>query len=94
MPEKRGRKFHKDTFDKTTEDRRQMVLDVAIDEFAANGYNATSINDIAKKARISIGAMMSRISQAQLQGVPITNYGVVLAYLNGILDKIDLPVCE
>jgi len=38
--------------------------------------------------------MMSRISQAQLQGVPITNYGVVLAYLNGILDKIDLPVCE
>ena len=35
--------------------------------------------------------MMSRISQAQLQQVPITNYGVVLAYLTGILDKINLP---
>lgn len=35
--------------------------------------------------------MMSRISQAQLQGVPITNYGVVLAYLTGILDKVTLP---
>jgi [FeFe] hydrogenase H-cluster maturation GTPase HydF len=35
--------------------------------------------------------MMSRISQAQLQQVPITNYGVVLAYLAGILDKINLP---
>lgn len=38
--------------------------------------------------------MMSRISQAQLQGVPITNYGVVLARLNGILDKINLPDCD
>lgn len=35
--------------------------------------------------------MMSRISQAQLQHIPITNYGVVLAYLTGILDKINLP---
>lgn len=35
--------------------------------------------------------MMSRISQAQLQQIPITNYGVVLAYLTGILDKINLP---
>jgi [FeFe] hydrogenase H-cluster maturation GTPase HydF len=35
--------------------------------------------------------MMSRLSQAQLQNVPITNYGVVLAYLTGILDKITLP---
>jgi len=35
--------------------------------------------------------MMSRISQAQLQQIPITNYGVVLAHLTGILDKINLP---
>lgn len=52
-------KFHKETFEKTTEDRRQKVLEVAIDAFALNGYNATSINDIAKKAGISIGAMYS-----------------------------------
>ncbi len=38
--------------------------------------------------------MMSRISQAQLQQIPITNYGVVLAYLTGILDKINLPTGE
>ncbi|WOO37616.1 TetR/AcrR family transcriptional regulator [Anaerocolumna sp. AGMB13020] len=52
-------KFHKDTFEKTTEDRRQKVLEVAVDAFALNGYNATSINDIAKNAEISIGAMYS-----------------------------------
>ncbi len=51
--------FHKDTFDKTTAERRQRVLDVAVAAFAANGYSATNINDIAKKAGISIGAMYS-----------------------------------
>jgi AcrR family transcriptional regulator len=51
--------FHKDTFDKTTVERRQRVIDVAVSEFAARGYSATNINDIAKKAGISIGAMYS-----------------------------------
>ena len=32
--------------------------------------------------------MMSRIQIAKDQGVPMTNYGVVIAYLNGILDKV------
>lgn len=32
--------------------------------------------------------VMSRIDSAKMQKVPMTNYGVVLAYLNGILDKI------
>lgn len=35
--------------------------------------------------------VMSRISRAEAAGVPITNYGVVLAELSGILDKIKLP---
>ena len=35
--------------------------------------------------------MMSRIEKAKAANVPMTNYGVTLAYLSGILDKIDLP---
>lgn len=35
--------------------------------------------------------VMSRIASAEAAGVPITNYGVVLAKLTGILDKIQLP---
>ena len=35
--------------------------------------------------------MLSRIRRAAGQGVPVTNYGVALAALNGILDRIDLP---
>ena len=34
--------------------------------------------------------VMSRIAAAEAAGVPITNYGVVLAKLTGILDKIEL----
>lgn len=35
--------------------------------------------------------MLSRIEKAKASNVPMTNYGVTLAYLSGILDKIDLP---
>lgn len=35
--------------------------------------------------------MLSRIVRAQEQGVPITNYGLAIAHLQGILDKVSLP---
>ena len=34
--------------------------------------------------------MLSRLEQARRQQVPMTNYGIALAWLNGILDKIEL----
>ncbi|SHK24223.1 TetR/AcrR family transcriptional regulator [Paramaledivibacter caminithermalis] len=52
-------KFHKKTFEKISEERRKKIFDVAISEFAANGYNGTNINVIVKKAGISIGSMYS-----------------------------------
>lgn len=33
--------------------------------------------------------VLNRVAQARSQHVPMTNYGVVIAYVNGILDKID-----
>lgn len=35
--------------------------------------------------------VLSRLERAAAQGVPMTNYGVLIAALNGILDKISLP---
>ncbi|MBQ7501174.1 [bacterium] len=35
--------------------------------------------------------VLSRIQRAKEQRVPMTNYGIILAKLNGILDKIALP---
>ncbi|AUS95609.1 [FeFe] hydrogenase H-cluster maturation GTPase HydF [Clostridium thermosuccinogenes] len=36
--------------------------------------------------------VLSRIERARSQGVPMSNYGVVIAYLTGILDKIDVQI--
>lgn len=36
--------------------------------------------------------VLSRIERAKQQKVPMTNYGVVIAHLSGILDKIQTPV--
>lgn len=35
--------------------------------------------------------VLSRLSRAKAQGVPITNYGICLAHLTGILDKVIYP---
>ncbi len=35
--------------------------------------------------------MRSRIERAQAQGVPTTNYGLAIAHLHGILDRVALP---
>lgn len=34
--------------------------------------------------------MMSRLNEAKLQNIPMTNYGIVIAHLSGILSKIEL----
>lgn len=35
--------------------------------------------------------LLSRVQQARSAGVPITNYGVLIAKMKGILDKVSLP---
>lgn len=35
--------------------------------------------------------VLSRIERAKKASIPMTNYGVALAYMNGILDKVELP---
>lgn len=82
----RKNKFHKDTFDKTTEDRREKVLMVAIDEFAAKGYSATSINDIARNAHISIGSMYSYFASKEDLFLTIVNNAYFV--MEGILTDV------
>ena len=35
--------------------------------------------------------MLSRVMQCRRQGTPMTNYGITIAHLKGILDKVSLP---
>lgn len=47
----------KATFDKIPKEKRDRILNVAIKEFADNGFQNTSIQQIAKKAGISVGSV-------------------------------------
>ena len=68
-------KYHKSTFDNIAEDRKQTVLQVAVSEFAAKGYNATNINVIARKAGISIGSMYSYFESKEALFLTIIDKG-------------------
>lgn len=35
--------------------------------------------------------MLQRVQQCRAQGVPMTNYGITIAHIKGILDKVSLP---
>ncbi len=70
--------FYKSTFEKISKDKRERVFDVAISEFASNGYNATNINTIAKKAGISIGSMYSYFASKEDLFLAIVNRGYTL----------------
>jgi AcrR family transcriptional regulator len=61
-------------------------MDVAISEFAQNGYNASNINTIAKKARISIGSMYSYFASKEDLFLTIvdTCFGVLESVLYSI----------
>jgi len=52
-------KYYKDTFDKISQEKRDRIINTAIDEFAEKGFSAANINIIAEKAEISIGSMYS-----------------------------------
>ena len=44
-------------FDRLDESKQQRVLQAAISEFAARGYEAANINKIAEVADISVGSL-------------------------------------
>lgn len=91
-----GTKFHKDTFEKTTKDRRQKVLEVALNEFAAKGYSGTNINDIIRKSNISTGSMYSYFASKEDLFMAVMNSAYLLleeAYRDITEDCEDLFQC-
>ena len=73
--------FHKDTFEKISDKKREKIFQVAITEFAANGYSGTNINTIANNADISIGSMYNYFESKEDLFLSIVDYGY------GILEK-------
>lgn len=54
--------YCKEAFERADEERKNIILEVGIDEFASKGYEKANINIIAKKAGISVGLMYKYFS--------------------------------
>lgn len=55
-------KHYKEAFEKISEERRERILEIGIEEFSSKGFKNANINVIAKKAEISIGLMYKYFS--------------------------------
>jgi AcrR family transcriptional regulator len=55
-------KHYKDAFERATDERKEKILEMGIEEFASKGYENANINVIAKKSGISIGLMYKYFS--------------------------------
>lgn len=48
---------YKEAFERIPDERKELILEVGIEEFSSKGYEKANINVIAQKAGISIGLM-------------------------------------
>ena len=55
-------KRYKEAFERASDERKEKILEVGIEEFSSKGYDNANINVIAKNAGISIGLMYKYFS--------------------------------
>lgn len=70
------KKYHKDAFDRVDDERRNLILEVGIEEFSSRGYENANINIIAKKAGISIGLMYKYFATKEDLFITCLKYGM------------------
>lgn len=68
------------TFESTSPQRRSSVLEAAIYEFAAKGFNGANINLIARRAGVSIGSMYSYFSSKESLFLTVMEYCLEILY--------------
>ncbi len=79
--------YHKATFDNISEEKRKTILDVAVNEFATNGFENANINTIAKKAHVSVGSLYKYFDTKTDLFLTSVSYGI--SSLEEILDAIN-----
>lgn len=78
--------YYKPTFDNIPEEKRRKILDVAVNEFANQGFDNANINTIAKKAEVSVGSLYKYFDTKTDLFMTSVNYGI--ASLASIIDSI------
>lgn len=81
-------RFYKEMFDKIAPEKKERILNAAIEEFSSKGFNAANINHIAKNAGVSIGSMYNYFSSKEDLYLTLIDYGYQL--LESVISQIDL----
>ena len=71
-------KYHEKAFEKITDEKRERIFKVALTEFSSKGYNAASINSIARDSGISIGGMYRYFRSKEALFMAILDWGYSL----------------
>ena len=71
--------------------KANIVVDVSAGNDFPDDLSAYSLIVHCGGCTVNSKLVRSRIRKALLSGVPITNYGLALAYMQGILDRVSLP---
>ncbi|MDZ7744055.1 MAG: TetR/AcrR family transcriptional regulator [Bacteroidota bacterium] len=66
----------KEQYDDIRESKKKLILDSALDLFANQGFHATSISSIAKKAKISKGLLYNYFESKEKLLMEIMNSGI------------------
>jgi len=78
--------YHEKAFEKISTEKRERIVNVAIHEFSSKGYNAASINTIARDSGISIGGMYRYFKSKEALFMSVLDWGYSL--LEEALSKI------
>ena len=68
--------YCKPTFENIPEEKRRKILEIAVREFAYNGFENANINIIAKKAEVSVGSLYKYFDTKADLFLTSVNYGI------------------
>lgn len=82
----KGEAYCKSTFNNIPEEKRKKILDVAVTEFANEGFDNANINTIAKKAEVSVGSLYKYFDTKTDLFLTSVNYGISI--LDSVIESV------
>lgn len=69
-------KYHNDSYDRISQEKKDRIISVALEEFATKGFSNANTNIIAEKAGISVGSLFKYFENKENFFLTVVNYGV------------------
>ena len=82
----KGETYCKPTFSNISEEKRRKILDIAVNEFANEGFDNANINTIAKKAQVSVGSLYKYFDTKTDLFLTSVNYGI--STLDSVIESV------